>query len=138
MDTIIKVPRSFLNTIRGFLNVFAQQCANCLKSKPISCVGCLYGRAKDLIRQLDSIKNVEEEKYFVANPVEERQRIIIKAINQAGRPLLSREIRVPGITRHLKKWTLKEMCRRHILKSLVDRDGHYRYSIHKGMPKRPY
>lgn len=137
IDRIIKVQRSFLNVIRGFLNVFAQQCNCCMRAKPISCVGCMYGRAKDLMRQLDAVRDAEEEKYYIDNPMIARQKRIVRAIEQADRPLLSKEIKIPDVSRGLKKWTLKIMCERNILGSFVGEDGHYRFYIKHGMPKTP-
>lgn len=134
MDDKIQVPLSFLTQLRGFINIFASECDVCYRSKS-NCIGCVYGRAKKLIIELDHVRDVREEQYFIDNPFEERMHRIIKAIQQAGRPVLSKEIYLPDVYRGLKRWTLKTMCERNILGSTVGEDGHYRFYIKKGLPK---
>ena len=129
MDEVVKVRRSFLNRIRGFLNIFAEMCRGCMRKAERGCVDCGNLRAKALVAELDNLKNASEELYWIDNPVRERQELILRAIRQAGRPLTSKEIRVDGISKSLKCFTLKRMCKKHILGSRKDGGGRYEFFI---------
>ena len=111
MDSVLKVKRSFLNEIRGFLNVFTQACVGCFR-RPCSCENYIVvNRAKRLIEMIDVIRDAEEERYFVENPREEIFIKIRRAIEQAGRPVKSDEIRLAGVYRQRKAWALRKMLK---------------------------
>lgn len=124
MDSVIKVRRSFLNELRGFCNMFAQLCDNCFR-KPCNCANVeIIQRAKLLILRIDSLRDAEEERFFVENPNEELFARIRKAIEQAGRPVRSEEIRLAGVYRQRKAWALRTMVKR----------GRLEMSIENGIP----
>lgn len=132
MDDIVKVRRSFLNRIRGFLNIFAEKCRGCMRKAQIGCIGCDSMRARLLVAEIDGLRNAKEERYWIDNPVMERHEIILRALRQANRPLPSREIRVDGISRSLKCFTLKRMCKKRILGSRKNDEGRYEFFILNG------
>lgn len=135
MDEVIKVRRSFLNELRGFCNQFASMCDGCCM-RPCRCgYEATIRRAKLLVGAIDGMRNAEEERYYVNNPVDERFARVVKAIGQAGRPLHSNEILLDGVSKSLKLWTLKRMCRLHILGSSVDEAGRYVFFIDKGLSR---
>lgn len=112
MDSVVKVRRSFLNEVRGFCNMFASLCERCF-SKPCNCANAeIIHRAKNLIFRIDNIRDADEERYFVENPSEELFARIVKAIEQAGRPVCAKEIRLNGVYRQRKQWALNHMIKK--------------------------
>ena len=126
MDRVLKVHRSFLNEIRGFLNVFTQSCVGCFR-RPCDCENyIIVNRAKRLIERIDVVRDAEEERYFVENPRDELFARIRRAIEQAGRPVRSEEIRIAGLYRQRKAWALRKMLKRGALVTVVvDGAKHY-------------
>lgn len=132
MDEVVMVRRSFLNRIRAFINIFASRCRVCLRKANIGCSNCDYNRAMGLISEIDNVRNAKEEQYWQDNPVQERREMILRALRQAKRPLMSSEIVIDGVSRSLKGFTLKQMCKRHILGSRVNAEGRYEFFILDG------
>lgn len=132
MDEVVMVRRSFLNRLRAFINIFASRCRVCLRKANIGCSDCDYNRATGLISEIDNVRNAKEEQYWQDNPVQERREMILRALRQAGRPLMSSEIVIDGVSRSLKGFTLKQMCKRRILGSRVNAEGRYEFFILDG------
>lgn len=128
MDSVVKVRRSFLNDIRAFCNSFAGLCEGCFM-KPCNCPNVdIISRAKHLIMRIDNIRDAEEERYFIDNPNEEMFARIIRAIEQAGRPVRSEEIRLEGVYRQRKAWALKHMVRHGRLEMSIENNVPF-YSV---------
>lgn len=137
MDRVVSVKRSFLNEIRGFLNVFARLCSGCFR-RPCDCENYItINRAKRLISEIDAVRDADEENYFIENPAEERFARILKAVEQAGRPVRSDEIRLEGVYRQKKFSTIKTMVRRKML-SVTVRGGVKYYEIFSDTDKHTH
>lgn len=131
MDEVVTVRRSFLNKIRGFLNMFAEQCRTCLRKNPWNCADChTVNRARALIVDIDTIRNAEEERYYIENPFTERAARAVRAIRQAGRPLTIGEIDMGSTvtTRQHKHIVMQRLVKLGYLDIGKDVNGHYVYS----------
>ena len=131
MDRVVKVSRSFLNRIRGFLNIFAGECRGCMRRVSTGCVGCDSLVASELMREIDNIKDSKEERYFVENPSEEIKSRIVRALEQAGKPVPSVCIRLSGVDKQRKRVILRKMFAAGIINMVEDpvNDGKYIYSL---------
>lgn len=112
MDEVVKVRRSFLNRIRGFLNLFANNCRGCVRKIQRGCLNCDNLRARILVTEIDNVRNAAEERYWIENPFEELLRRIMKAVEQGGGKVRSQEIRLRDVGRQ-KKWrAIRTLIRR--------------------------
>lgn len=110
MDQLVRVRRSMLARIRSFLNVFAEQCKTCLRRSPENCMDCYSViRARELMAEIDGVRNVSEERYFVDHPMMEKCARIVNAVRQADRPLMSNEIFLDGASKQHKHMLLKKL-----------------------------
>lgn len=128
MDEVISVKRSFLNKIRGFLNLFASRCSECLRRSGVNCTKCEeVSIARTLIVEVDGVRNAERERYFIDNPFMEKAAIAMDAIESAGRPISSTEIKLGDVSRQYKNRILRRMVKIGILTSSKPGDGQYFY-----------
>lgn len=121
MIGIVKVRKEFLADVRGFCRTFTSVCESCY-NRPCNCPQMdIIRRAKGIILRIDNIREAEEERYFVENPRELVYACIIRAIQQAGRPVSSREINLRSILtnrryyRQHKNIAINQMLRKGLL-----------------------
>jgi len=125
MDEVIKVRRSFLNEIRAFCNCLTSFCNGCYHN-PCNCgMENEIRIAKQMIVKLDNLRNAREEQYFIANPIEENELRIKKAIIKAGRPVRFGEIYLERTSKQKKNWLLERMIRRGALEITISNGVRY-------------
>lgn len=120
MDSVVKVRRSFLNEIRGLLVAFRSVCDNCYRSNCDCAFADEMRRAKTMISLIDTVRDAEEERFYVEHPVEELLRRFIEAIKQAnGKPVRSSEMQIKGIRRQRKANCLKILLKRRVIRKIT-------------------
>lgn len=122
MDSVVKVRRSFLNRLRGLCNALSSMCDGCYRASCDCFMANEIHRAKELMREIDDVRDAEEERFYVSNPAEEFMARVESAIRQGGgKNVRSDEIKTFGESRQRKARALKALMRRgRISKTVVD------------------
>jgi len=128
MTDTITVRKSTMSEIRSVLRSFTMLCDGCHKFYCDCSLSNELSRAKATIKFIDELRNEKEELFYIDNPILLIKRRIIKAIEQAKRPLRFGEIIVRDVYKQRKYNILRNMVKYGEIKSFI-RNSHTFYTL---------
>ena len=106
--SVVYKPRT-IEMARSFISSVVNECRSCLRRNDENCKSCFARTAKVILREM----KIDETAAPIDYSLYARMKKITDILSDAGRPMLSRDIRLdPGICSfQLKLWTLKHMVK---------------------------